>query len=228
MRRPRILLSAGEASGDRLGGGLAQALLARRPDLELLGMGGPRMAEAGVRLIQDASEVAVVGIWEVLGHLPALRRAMARLEQAMIEEAPDLVVPIDFPDFNLRFAARARRCGVDVVYFVSPQVWAWRRGRVRILKRLVRRMLVLFPFEVPFYESAGVPVTFVGHPVAEGEAPVRSRRELCELIGLDPEREGAVLKFFLRLQLHKTSHHCVKDKDNRLRCESQRGVFPFV
>jgi len=192
-RAPRIVLSAGEASGDRLGAGLAHALRRRHPEIELLGMGGPQMAEAGVRLVQDASEVAVVGIQEVLAHLPAIRRAMRSLETVLRDERPDLLVPIDFPDFNLRLAARARRAGVDVVYFVSPQVWAWRRGRVHGIRRLVRQMLVLFPFEVDFYERAGVPVTFVGHPLAEAPPEPRSREELCTAAGLDPERETIAL-----------------------------------
>ncbi len=192
-RPPRILLSAGESSGDRLGAGLARALLRRRPDLELVGMGGPQMARAGVRLVQDAAEVAVVGIQEVLSHLPAIRRAMRALERVLAAERPDLVVPIDFPDFNLRLAARARRAGAPVVYFVSPQVWAWRRGRVRRIRRLVRRMLVLFPFEAEFYERAGVPVAFVGHPVAEPPPAPRPRAELCAQVGLDAEREIVAL-----------------------------------
>ncbi len=186
MSRPlKILISAGEASGDRLGAGLARALRARRPDIELLGMGGDEMAEAGVRLVQHASEVAVVGIVEVLAHLPAIRAAMAKLEETLRRERPDLLVPVDFPDFNLRLAARARRVGVPVVYFVSPQVWAWRRGRVRHIRDLVRRMLVLFPFEVVFYEAEGVPVTFVGHPAVEDVGDER--------IGIDTERPVVAL-----------------------------------
>jgi lipid-A-disaccharide synthase len=192
-RAPRILLSAGEASGDRLGAGLALALRRRRPEIELLGMGGPQMAEAGVRLVRDASEVAVVGIQEVLAHLPAILGAMRSLEGVLRDERPDLLVPIDFPDFNLRLAARARQAGVGVVYFVSPQVWAWRRGRVSRIRRLVRRMLVLFPFETEFYETAGVPVTFVGHPLAERAAEPRARVDLCAAAGLDPELETIAL-----------------------------------
>jgi lipid-A-disaccharide synthase len=181
------MLSAGEPSGDRLGAGLARALLRRRPDAELVGMGGEKMREAGVRLLQDAAEVAVVGIFEVLAHLPAIRRAKRRLDSFLRTERPDVLVPVDFPDFNLRLAAEAGRAGVPVVYFVSPQVWAWRRGRVKRIRHLVRRMLVLFPFETAFYEQAGVPVTFVGHPMAErGPAPA-AREALCERAGLDPE-----------------------------------------
>lgn len=188
MPRPlKIFLSAGEASGDRLGAGLARALRARRPDVELVGMGGDEMAEAGVRILQHASEVAVMGIVEVVRHLPALRRVMSKLEQAITREAPDLFVPIDFPDFNLRLAARARRAKVDIVYFVSPQVWAWRRGRVHRIRELVRRVLVLFPFEVEFYRDLDVPVTFVGHPAAEefASAQVLPREALLERLSLE-------------------------------------------
>ncbi len=190
---PRILISAGEASGDRLGAGLARALHARRPELELYGMGGPRMEEAGVHLLQQASEVSVVGIWEVLARLPAIRRAMTRLSGFLVDRRPDLLVAVDFPDFNLRLAARARRAGVEVVYFVSPQIWAWRRGRLGRIRRLVRRMLVLFPFETALYEAAGVPVTFVGHPAAEPSERPRSREDLCRVAGLDPQRDVIAL-----------------------------------
>ena len=188
MSRPlRILLSAGEASGDRLGAGLARALRARAPGVELVGMGGDEMEEAGVRIVQHASEVAVVGIVEVVRHLPAIRRAMDRLTRIIVDERPDLVVPIDFPDFNFRLAARAHRTSVPVVYYVSPQVWAWRKGRIETMRRLVRRVLVLFPFEAPFYEAAGVAATFVGHPAAAPrERAVRS--DLLPSIGLDPGR----------------------------------------
>jgi lipid-A-disaccharide synthase len=191
MEARKIMFSAGEPSGDRLGAGLAKALRNRLPDVELVGMGGERMAAAGVRLVQDSSEVAVVGLLEVVHRLPEIRRAMKRLEAVLRSEKPDLLVPIDFPDFNLRLAARAGRAGVPVVYFVSPQIWAWRRGRVRKIRRLVRRMLVLFPFETAFYEEGGVPVSFVGHPVMERGGFERTSAELRAAAGL--EREGEVL-----------------------------------
>jgi len=135
------------------------------------------MAGAGVRIVQHLSDVSVVGIVEVLSRLPAIRGAMARLEGALRSERPDVVVPVDFPDFNLRLASRAARAGVPVVYFVSPSVWAWRRGRLRGIRRTIRRMLVLYPFEARFYEDAGVPVTFVGHPAAEAAAAAGAGRE---------------------------------------------------
>jgi lipid-A-disaccharide synthase len=194
MRRaPKILISAGEASGDRLGAGLARELRASRPDIELIGMGGDEMAEAGVRLVQHASEVAVVGIFEALAQLPSIRRAMRRLDACLREERPDLVVPVDFPDFNLGLAARACRLGIEVVYFVSPQVWAWRRRRVRRIRRLVRRMLVLFPFETRFYEEAGVPVSFVGHPAVEEAGSAPEREAVLRRAGLAPERPVVAL-----------------------------------
>jgi len=193
VRRPlKIMISAGEASGDRLGAGLARSLAALHPGVELLGMGGDEMADAGVRLVQHASEVAVVGFVEVVKHLKTIRRAMGRLEAAVRDERPDILVPIDFPDFNLRLAGRVHPVGVPVVYYVSPQVWAWRRGRVRAMRALVRRMLVLFPFESEFYEAEGVPATFVGHPAAASRERA-SRQELLPRLGLDPSRPVVAL-----------------------------------
>ncbi|MDX1389925.1 MAG: lipid-A-disaccharide synthase, partial [Acidobacteriota bacterium] len=192
-RPPRIMISAGEASGDRLGAGLARAILARRPDAEILGMGGDEMIASGVRVVQDASEIAVMGVVEVISHLSTIRRAMARLESIVESEKPDILVPIDFPDFNLRLAARATRNGVPVVYFVSPQVWAWRAGRVDRMGKLVRRVLVVFPFETEIYERAGVPVTFVGHPVVERFGESAERASLLRSVGLDPGREVVAL-----------------------------------
>jgi lipid-A-disaccharide synthase len=186
-RRPRIMLSAGEASGDRLGAGLARALRRSRPEIELFGMGGEEMANAGVEIIQDSSKVAVMGFLEVLSHLPALRAAKRRLLDCLDNRDPDLLVPIDFPDFNFILSSNARRRDVPVVYFVSPQVWAWRRGRVHKIRRMVRRILVLFPFEVGFYTEAGVPVSFVGHPVVERVPSSRTPEDLRRELGFDPD-----------------------------------------
>jgi len=188
MTRPvRVMISAGEASGDRLGAGLAAALREQDPSIDLVGMGGPQMRDAGVRLVQDSAEVSVVGISEVLSRLPQISRAMNRLERLIEQERPDLLVPIDFPDFNLRLAARAGRHDVGVVYFVSPQVWAWRPRRVHRIRRLVREMLVLFDFERAFYDAAGVPVTWVGHPLADGPTGTPDPAELRRRIGLQAQ-----------------------------------------
>jgi lipid-A-disaccharide synthase len=158
---------AGEASGDLHGATLARALATLAPDLRIAGMGGVRMAAAGVRLLQRAERVAVVGGTEALGRLPALWTAFRALRRQLRYRRPGVVVLIDFPEFNMRLARAARRYGVPVVYFVAPQVWAWRRGRVRAMARDVNRVLAIFPFEVSLYHEAGVPVEFVGHPVLD-------------------------------------------------------------
>jgi lipid-A-disaccharide synthase len=158
---------AGEASGDLHGATLARALTTLAPGLRLAGMGGARMADAGVRLVRRAERVTVVGGTEALGRLPALWTAFRALSRQLRYRRPDVLVLIDFPEFNLRLARTARRRGVPVVYFVAPQLWAWRRGRVRAMARDVSRVLAIFPFEVGLYQEAGVPVEFVGHPVLD-------------------------------------------------------------
>jgi lipid-A-disaccharide synthase len=158
---------AGEASGDLHGATLARALATLAPGLRLAGMGGARMAAAGVRLLQRAERVSVVGGTEAIGRLPALWRAFRVLRRELRERRPGVLVLIDFPEFNLRLARAARRLGVPVVYFIAPQVWAWRRGRARAMARDVSRVLAIFPFEVSFYQEAGVPVEFVGHPLLD-------------------------------------------------------------
>lgn len=158
---------AGEASGDLHGGTLARALVSFAPGLRLEGMGGPRMAAAGVRVLHDIRRTAVVGATEVLGRLPVLLRILRDLGRRLAEARPRVLVCIDFPDFNLRLARRARRLGIPVVYFLAPQVWAWRRGRLRAMARDVSRVLAVFPFEVGLYQDAGIPVEFVGHPLLD-------------------------------------------------------------
>jgi lipid-A-disaccharide synthase len=158
---------AGEASGDLHGATLARALGTLAPGLRLAGMGGAQMSAAGVRLVQRAEPVAVVGGTEALGRLPALWQAFQALRRHLREARPQVLVLIDFPEFNMRMARAARQLGVPVVYFVAPQVWAWRRGRLRAMARDVSRVLAIFPFEVGLYQEAGVPVEFVGHPVLD-------------------------------------------------------------
>ncbi|HKZ06181.1 MAG TPA: lipid-A-disaccharide synthase, partial [Methylomirabilota bacterium] len=162
-----IMLSAGESSGDLHGGTLCRALRALAPDVGLVGMGGPRMAAAGMEIVADPTSHAVVGTSEAVGRLPALYRAYRTLVRRLREAPPRALVVIDFPEFNMRLARQARRAGVPVVFFIPPQVWAWRRGRVRLIARLASRVLAVFPFETALYQSAGVAVEFVGHPLLD-------------------------------------------------------------
>ncbi len=180
----RIVVVAGEASGDLHGAGLVEALRRHAPGLAFSGMGGARMRATGVRLLADAGETAVVGVSELWEKRRALRQALRALRGHLAEARPALLVCIDFPDFNLLLARTARRLGIPVCYFISPQVWAWRRGRVRTIRRLVRKMLVLFPFEESLYRKAGVDVAFVGHPLLDALAAVPPRRRCREALGL--------------------------------------------
>jgi lipid-A-disaccharide synthase len=173
----RIFLLAGEASGDLHGALLAEALRRRRSDLELVGIGGARMEAAGVRLLVSNEGMGVVGLWEVLGQARQFLRTLARVRAAFVRERPDLFVPIDYPDFNFRVLPAARKLGIPVVYYISPQVWAWRAGRIATLRRHVQRMVVIFPFEEALYRNAGVPVTWVGHPLLDVLPPAGTPEE---------------------------------------------------
>ncbi len=161
-----VCVVAGEASGDLLATGVVRALQQQRPELKLFGMAGPHMREAGVESIARSEELSVMGLIEVLKQLPRLLRLLGRMRQALRERRPDLLILIDVPDFNLKLAKTAAQLGIPVLYYVSPQVWAWRKKRVYKIARVVRHMAVLFPFEVAVYQHAGVPVTHVGHPLA--------------------------------------------------------------
>lgn len=163
----QLLMVAGEASGDLHGARLLTELFRLVPNLSAFGLGGDEMQEAGLDAVAHSAEISVVGITEVLKILPRARRVFGQILEEVERRRPDAAVLIDFPDFNLRLAAELRERGVRVLYYVSPQVWAWRRGRVKTIAEVVDRMLVLFPFEVGFYHDAGVPVTHVGHPLVD-------------------------------------------------------------
>ena len=184
---PSILLSAGEASGDLHGATLCRALRELHPGVRLIGMGGPRMAAAGMELVADVSGHAVVGTSEALGRVPRLYRAYRLLKARLIEERPRALVVIDFPEFNLRLARIARRAGVPVVYFIPPQLWAWRRGRIRQMARRVSRVLAVLPFEEKLYRDAGVPVDFVGHPLLDVLPLDLDRAEARRRLDVDPD-----------------------------------------
>jgi len=163
----KVLIVAGEASGDTHGARLVGNLLQTHPDLSVYGIGGDAMEQAGVRLLVHASRLSVMGIVEVLGRLKTILSAFRMVKQSLVQTPPDLVVLIDFPDFNLRVARQAAKRNIPVVYYISPQLWAWRRGRIRQIAKRVAHMIVIFPFEKDLYERHGVPVTYVGHPLMD-------------------------------------------------------------
>jgi lipid-A-disaccharide synthase len=185
---PRVLIVAGEASADLYGARIVEALRRRLGDPEISGIGGARMRAAGVSLFADCRELAVVGLVEVLSHWKPIHRAFAAARSRLREDPPDLVLLIDYPDFNLRLARAARQAGVPVLYFIGPQVWAWRRSRLKSIAATVDRMLVVLPFEESIYREAGVPVEFVGHPLLD-LLPVRRDGPAGRLrFGLHPSR----------------------------------------
>ena len=183
MQDRKILIIAGETSGDLHGARLVEHLLEDCPGLSVVGIGGDEMERAGVRLVCHASELAVVGLVEVFGRLRTILRAFRSIKRILTEDGPDLVVLIDFPDFNLRVARQAARQGIPVVYYISPQIWAWRRSRIRQIAKHVSHMIVIFPFEETLYRDHGVPVTYVGHPLMDRLNPQSAEEEPEEAYG---------------------------------------------
>jgi lipid-A-disaccharide synthase len=179
---------AGEASGDMYGAEVAKCLFKKFPGCQIYGLGGQRMRQAGVQLEGDISKTAVVGPFEVIGHLGALYGVFRKIAERIETEPPTAAILIDFPDFNLRLAKRVRHAGAPVFYYISPQVWAWREGRVKQIKQLVNKMLVIFPFEEELYRKAGVDVEFVGHPLMDMVRATKSKEEFCSSYRLDPKR----------------------------------------
>jgi len=179
----RVFIITGEASGDVHGANLVKAMAAADPSLSFRGVGGRELQEAGVQLLWDAAEVAVVGLLEVARHLLTIARAFRLAINTLRTWQPHLLILIDYPDFNLLVARKAKQLGIPVMYYISPQVWAWRSGRVKTIRRCVDRMVVLFPFEETLYREAGVPVSFVGHPFLDA-VTVRDREELGRRLGV--------------------------------------------
>jgi lipid-A-disaccharide synthase len=173
----RILISAGEASGDLYASRVVELVRARHPGVELFGCAGPRMQKAGVRTIVDARSLAVVGIVEVVGHIPRIWREFRKLVRAAGEQKPDLAILTDSPDFHFPLAKKLKKKGIPVVYLVAPQVWAWREGRVKTMRRTIRHLLCIFPFEEPFFNDRGVPTTYIGHPLAGMVRPTMTSQE---------------------------------------------------
>ena len=209
-----IMVVAGEASGDAHAAELIQALRRRRPTLRFFGCGGDHMAAAGCELLVHTRELAVMGLVEVVRHLPRLRARLRLLRRALQARRPAGVILVDFPDFNLRLAAAARSAGIPAVYFISPQVWAWRSGRVKQIRRTIRRMICIFPFEPAFYARHGIAVAGVGHPLVERielarralptEAAFRAQLGLdatAEIVALLPGSRKRELDFHLDTML---------------------------
>ncbi|MGH9489410.1 MAG: lipid-A-disaccharide synthase, partial [Terriglobales bacterium] len=186
-RQRQIMVVAGEASGDLHAGGLVAELRRRHPGWQFFGCGGPRLGAAGSELLVQAREVTVVGLVEVLAHLPRIYRLHRRLRRAMRQRRPAAVILVDFPDFNLPLARAAARRGIPVIYFISPQVWAWRERRVEIIRRTVRRMICIFPFEPAFYARHDIQVEYVGHPLVEAARPRRTREAFFAQYGFRPQ-----------------------------------------
>jgi len=184
----RIMIIAGEASGDLHGSRLIKAIKEKKNGLFFFGIGGNLLKEAGVKIIKDASTLSVVGITEVVSKIISLIKGMADAKKALKTLKPDLLILIDFPDFNLHIAAAAKKLGIPVLYYISPQVWAWRQGRVKKLKNLVNHLAVILPFEKDFFKKHGIPVTYVGHPLLDGEiyVPENKKKTDTQVLGLLP------------------------------------------
>lgn len=163
----QVMIIAGEASGDTHAAEMFQALRVMRPDLKAYGMGSARMREAGIDLLVDANEISVMGLWEVLIQYRKLKRTLKYLQDEMLRRRPDLLILVDFVEFNLKLAEAAKQAGIRVLFYVSPQIWAWRPGRIHKIGQKIDMMAVIFPFEVGYYQKAGIPVRYVGHPLVD-------------------------------------------------------------
>ena len=224
MPEAHIVVCAGETSGDNLAAGLIRAAHALRPGITFTGMGGAQMRAAGTETLIDVSELAVMGLWEVITQYPRLRGLLRRMQRHLEATRPDLLVLVDYVEFNLRLGAHARSLGIPVLFYVSPQIWAWRQQRIHRIKRSVDAMAVLFPFERAIYEEHGIPVRYVGNPlvdhVAAGDHDLRAELGLApgqRLIGLLPgSRSGEIRRHWpvlvgtaRCLQAHRQDLHFV-------------------
>ena len=180
-----IMFSAGESSGDQHAANMFLELKKHQPDIKGFGMGGAKMALAGIDIRYDSGSIGVIGVVEVLKHYGEIRRALKLIQQLVSTERPDLLVCVDYKEFNLKLARFAKQCGVKVLFYVSPQVWAWRPGRVKTYGKAIDMMAVIFPFETTYYDAENVPVRYVGHPSVDKVHPQRSRLEDMAIFNLD-------------------------------------------
>lgn len=180
-----VMFSAGESSGDQHAANMFLELKKHQPDIKGFGMGGAKMALAGIDIRYDSGSIGVIGVVEVLKHYGEIRRALKLIQQLVSTERPDLLVCVDYKEFNLKLARFAKQCGVKVLFYVSPQVWAWRPGRVKTYGKAIDMMAVIFPFETTCYDAENVPVRYVGHPSVDKVHPQRSRLEDMAIFNLD-------------------------------------------
>ena len=189
----KVLISAGEASGDLYAAGLVEALRRRNSSLEFFGCAGPRMQRAGVRAVVDSASLAVVGLVEVVTHIPRIYAEYRKLIRAAEQERPDVAILTDSPDFHLRLARRLKRLGIPVIYFVAPQVWAWRKGRLPAMRQNIDQLLSIFPFEPEFFAAHGIDARYIGHPLTRLVKPSASREELRSRYGISDESQVVAL-----------------------------------
>jgi len=183
----KMFIVAGDPSGDLHGANLVNALKEMSSQIEIYGLGGERMEKAGVVLLDKLTDLAIVGFSEAIINIVALRRIYRKAKEFLRNEKPDIIVLIDYPGFNLRLASLAKRLKIPLIYYIGPQIWAWRRGRIKDIAELVNKMLVIFPFEEETYREAGVDVSFVGHPLLDTIQPTKSKEEVYLKYGLDPD-----------------------------------------
>lgn len=228
----RVMIIAGEVSGDIHGAGVVRELKRRQPAIEIYGIGGEKMKHEGMALTNHVSELSFMGFMEVLKHLPLIRSVEKTLEQLLVLKRPDVVVLIDYPGFNLRFARKAKKHGVKVVYYISPQVWAWKKGRVKKMRGIVDTMLVVFPFEVEIYRKEGIDVHFVGHPLLEELDVEFSRAQFCKRFGIDPAKKIIALIPGSRKQevqnLFSVMARAAAVLQEEYGCEAVVGVAPHL
>ncbi len=188
MAQPKpitIAFSAGEASGDKHAAEMFAEIKNQQPNIRGIGMGGPQMLQAGIDIRYDSSAISVIGVIEVIKHYAEIHRAFKAMKRLLLNERPDLLVCVDYKEFNFKLARFAKKKGIKVLFYVSPQVWAWRAGRVKKYGAAIDMMAVIFPFEVPYYEAERVPVRYVGHPSVDKVRPLRSKLDNFRIMGLD-------------------------------------------
>lgn len=189
----KIMMSAGEASGDMHAAAVAAELKRIMPDADLFGMGGADMRKSGVRIIYDIENLGIIGVVEVIRHIPFFFRLRAFLKKAMVEEKPDVLVCVDYPGFNMKLAHVAKELGIPVIYYIAPTIWAWNKGRAKNIVRDVEQVASIFPFEAEAYRKAGARVTFVGHPLADTVKPSMSFEEVMDYFHGNPDKKRVLL-----------------------------------